>query len=204
MASDFGLHFPNPPQPNSSEDHAAESQQHPRRHSAAVRLVDFDHIIFEAPSEASDPQPSLFDHSISTFPMMNTSQSDIRNQPPDDMLSTSTYAGTETNTRSSPHSKHKLTVPEQDTKDAIDGENAVDLIGMDTMYSPDTAVDNPYIQPFLAHLTKDLKHILELSPFIIEQENLKRTLKNFAWRLHGESSNPFQWESSVTLHRKSE
>ncbi|KAF7541960.1 hypothetical protein G7Z17_g11861 [Cylindrodendrum hubeiense] len=36
----------------------------------------------------------------------------------------------------------------------------------------------------------------------IATEYLDPVLKEFAWKLHGESSNPFQWEASVIIHRK--
>jgi hypothetical protein len=73
----------------------------------------------------------------------------------------------------------------------------------ETTYSLDDDQDNsqaPYIQVFAGEIAKYLKGVLNISEFA--WANFDSVLKKFAWRLHGESSNPFQWEAAVTLHQQ--
>ncbi|KAK7409283.1 hypothetical protein QQX98_008523 [Neonectria punicea] len=60
-----------------------------------------------------------------------------------------------------------------------------------------------YLQAFAGQLHKDLKH--RLGDICIEDataEYLDQVLREFAWMLHGESSNPFQQEASRIIDRK--
>ncbi|RYP73035.1 hypothetical protein DL771_003903 [Monosporascus sp. 5C6A] len=75
----------------------------------------------------------------------------------------------------------------------------------ETSYSLVSTLDDPepYLQAFSNQLSKDLSDIFDNSTSSgIEPEYLETALKTFAWKLNGESSNPFQWGASVTLHQK--
>ncbi|KAL7914184.1 hypothetical protein GGI35DRAFT_490474 [Trichoderma velutinum] len=83
---------------------------------------------------------------------------------------------------------------------------ATDDCDVETTYSIDTLSDDPklrYLQVFVEQLVKDMKQISgEFCFRNIETEYLDPVLREFAWKLHSESSNPFQWEASVIIHRK--
>ncbi|KAF4338945.1 hypothetical protein FBEOM_7121 [Fusarium beomiforme] len=75
-----------------------------------------------------------------------------------------------------------------------------------TIYSFDTLSDDPklqYFQAFIDQLAEDVRAdsgsiaLKDLGP-----EFLGNSLREFAWKLHGESVNPFQLETSVIIHRK--
>lgn len=75
-----------------------------------------------------------------------------------------------------------------------------------TIYSIETLADDPklhYFQAFVDQLAHDVKTgaesvaLRDLGP-----DFLGHALKEFAWKLHEESSNPFQLETSVIIHRK--
>ncbi|KIL85182.1 hypothetical protein FAVG1_11611 [Fusarium avenaceum] len=76
----------------------------------------------------------------------------------------------------------------------------------ETTYSIDSRLDDPklqYLQVFAEQLADDINSAsADLSIEGIEAEYLDTVLREFAWKLHGESSNPFEWEASVVLHRK--
>ncbi|KKP00556.1 hypothetical protein THAR02_07334 [Trichoderma harzianum] len=75
-----------------------------------------------------------------------------------------------------------------------------------TTYSTESLSDDPkllYLQVFAEQLAKDMKQVSDEFCFEnIEAGYLDDVLKEFAWKLHNESSNPFQWEASVILNRK--
>ncbi|KAH8696893.1 hypothetical protein GQ44DRAFT_119407 [Phaeosphaeriaceae sp. PMI808] len=73
-----------------------------------------------------------------------------------------------------------------------------------TTYSIDPLLDDStdiYLQIFADRLQHDTEQlsgewtISDMPPSCLEQ-----TLRAFAWQLHAESSNPFQWETSLILH----
>ncbi|MBE3042410.1 hypothetical protein IMZ48_07490 [Candidatus Bathyarchaeota archaeon] len=76
---------------------------------------------------------------------------------------------------------------------------------MDTIYSlasQESNLNHSYIQPFLDQFSNDCPEILSDSGAPgAEPEYLEKALKEFASRLHAESSNPFQWGAAVTLHK---
>ncbi|KAL3482183.1 hypothetical protein BJX99DRAFT_252899 [Aspergillus californicus] len=60
-----------------------------------------------------------------------------------------------------------------------------------------------YMRAFATQLNNDLICDSERSAISnIDYSYLSSVLKAFAWKLHGESSNPFQWEASATLRQK--
>ena len=77
-----------------------------------------------------------------------------------------------------------------------------------TIYSIDSRPDDPklpYIQAFTNQLGQDIKSVSGRLCFPdIPSKYFNTMLKAFAWKLHGESSNPFQWETSVILHQQRE
>ncbi|KAM0214176.1 hypothetical protein ACHAQI_003800 [Fusarium lateritium] len=75
-----------------------------------------------------------------------------------------------------------------------------------SIYSNETLTDDPklhYFQAFVDQLAEDVKIgsegmiLKDLGP-----DYLDHALREFAWKLHEESSNPFQLETSVIIHRK--
>ncbi|KAH6976285.1 hypothetical protein BKA56DRAFT_488826 [Ilyonectria sp. MPI-CAGE-AT-0026] len=75
----------------------------------------------------------------------------------------------------------------------------------ETTYSMDSILDDTklvYLQAFSDQLSRDLIDDSN-NPRAsgLKQDYLEMALKTFAWKLHGESSNPFQWWASVVLHR---
>jgi hypothetical protein len=75
-----------------------------------------------------------------------------------------------------------------------------------TIYSIETLADDPklrYFQVFVDQLAEDVRTgadgmvLRDLGP-----DHLDHALREFAWKLHEESSNPFQLETSVIIHRK--
>lgn len=77
---------------------------------------------------------------------------------------------------------------------------------VETTYSVETISDIPklrYLQDFAEQLTEDMKQFSdEPSLGNIGAEHIDTMLREFAWKLHGESVNPFQWETSVILHKR--
>ncbi|KAK4072053.1 hypothetical protein Trihar35433_4117 [Trichoderma harzianum] len=75
-----------------------------------------------------------------------------------------------------------------------------------TTYSTESLSDDPklrYLQVFAEQLVNDMKQVSDEFCFEnIEAGYLDDVLKEFAWKLHNESSSPFQWEASVILNRK--
>ncbi|KAF9786523.1 hypothetical protein IL306_002721 [Fusarium sp. DS 682] len=76
----------------------------------------------------------------------------------------------------------------------------------ETTYSVDSRSDDTklqYLQEFAEKLADDIKSgSATLSIEEMEAQYLDSVLKEFAWKLYGESSNPFEWEASVVFHRK--
>ncbi|PGG95740.1 hypothetical protein AJ79_09893 [Helicocarpus griseus UAMH5409] len=84
-------------------------------------------------------------------------------------------------------------------KDDCDGETVFSINS-----SPDDQ-KSPYIQTFTNQLMQDIWNISGYSNIIdIPSSYFASVLRVFAWKLHGESSTPFQWEASVILRQKSE
>lgn len=85
-------------------------------------------------------------------------------------------------------------------------QQVTDDCDVETTYSVDTLLDEPklrYLQAFAEQLAKDMKQISDEFCFgSIEAECLVPMLREFAWKLHSESSSPFQWEASVIIHKK--
>jgi hypothetical protein len=75
-----------------------------------------------------------------------------------------------------------------------------------TTYSVDSAPDDlekDYIWAFARRLLQDVESASGVTNISkIPSSYISDTLRAFSWRLHHESSNPFQWGTSVTLHRK--
>ncbi|KAG5762801.1 hypothetical protein H9Q72_009105 [Fusarium xylarioides] len=75
-----------------------------------------------------------------------------------------------------------------------------------TMYSFDTLSDDPkflYFQAFVDQLAEDVRAAADGTILQnVGQGFLDQTLRDFAWKLHEESTNPFQLETSVIIHRK--
>ncbi|RKL38933.1 hypothetical protein BFJ72_g7063 [Fusarium proliferatum] len=75
-----------------------------------------------------------------------------------------------------------------------------------TTYSFDTLSDDPkfvYFQAFIDQLAEDVKAATDGTILQnVGQVFLDQTLRDFAWKLHEESINPFQLETSVIIHRK--
>ncbi|PNP55756.1 hypothetical protein THARTR1_03976 [Trichoderma harzianum] len=99
------------------------------------------------------------------------------------------------------HNSYPLAEEETDEQRGV-----TDDCDVETTYSVDTLSDEPklrYLQVFAEQLAKDMKQISDEFCFSnIEAEYLNPMLREFAWKLHGESSNPFQWEASVIIHKK--
>lgn len=87
-----------------------------------------------------------------------------------------------------------------------EAEQHTDDCDAETIYSIDSRLNDPklqYLHVFAEQLADDIKSVsADLSIEGIEAEYLDSVLREFAWNLHGESSNPFEWEASVVLHRK--
>ncbi|EWY81382.1 hypothetical protein FOYG_15642 [Fusarium oxysporum NRRL 32931] len=75
-----------------------------------------------------------------------------------------------------------------------------------TTYSFDTLSDDPklqYFQAFIDQLAEDVRAATDGTTLKdVGQGFLDQTLRDFAWKLHEESTNPFQLETSVIIHRK--
>ncbi|TXB96893.1 hypothetical protein FocTR4_00011439 [Fusarium oxysporum f. sp. cubense] len=75
-----------------------------------------------------------------------------------------------------------------------------------TTYSFDTLSDDPklqYFQAFIDQLAEDVRAATDGTTLKdVGQGFLDQTLRDFAWKLHEESINPFQLETSVIIHRK--
>ncbi|KAH6892893.1 hypothetical protein B0T10DRAFT_509295 [Thelonectria olida] len=75
-----------------------------------------------------------------------------------------------------------------------------------TTYSVQTLSDNPksqYLQAFASQLEQDIRCGSEGGCIDnVGTKCLDFALREFAWKLHEESSNPFQREASVTINRK--
>ncbi|KAL1606088.1 hypothetical protein SLS59_003213 [Nothophoma quercina] len=61
-----------------------------------------------------------------------------------------------------------------------------------------------YLHEFTSRLTKDAEKLGHARLSELPASMLAKVLKEFAQRLHAEASTPFQWETSVILHRKQE
>lgn len=88
------------------------------------------------------------------------------------------------------------------------GESGNDRAECDTAttYSFDTLSDDPkfvYFQAFIDQLAEDVRAATDGTILQnVGQVFLDQTLRDFAWKLHEESTNPFQLETSVIIHRK--
>ncbi|KAM0250769.1 hypothetical protein ACHAP5_001986 [Fusarium lateritium] len=75
-----------------------------------------------------------------------------------------------------------------------------------TIYSMETLADDPklhYFQVFVDQLADDVRTGSESMVLKdLKPDYLDNALKEFAWKLHEESSNSFQLETSVIIHRK--
>ncbi|KAF5636788.1 uncharacterized protein FTJAE_5984 [Fusarium tjaetaba] len=75
-----------------------------------------------------------------------------------------------------------------------------------TTYSFDTLSDDPkfvYFQAFIDQLADDVRAAADGAILQnLGQGFLDQTLRDFAWKLHEESTNPFQLETSVIIHRR--
>ncbi|KAF5979301.1 hypothetical protein FCOIX_5357 [Fusarium coicis] len=75
-----------------------------------------------------------------------------------------------------------------------------------TTYSFNTLSDDPkfvYFQAFIDQLADDLRAASDGTILQkLGQRFLDQTLRDFAWKLHEESTNPFQLEISVIIHRR--
>ncbi|KAF5968826.1 hypothetical protein FBULB1_10542 [Fusarium bulbicola] len=75
-----------------------------------------------------------------------------------------------------------------------------------TTYSFDTLSDDPkfvYFQAFIDQLAEDVRAAADGAVLQnVGQGFLDQILRDFAWKLHEESTNPFQLETSVIIHRK--
>ena len=88
-----------------------------------------------------------------------------------------------------------------------ENEQQVEEVDVQTTYSVETVSEDErleYLQGFAFRLTEDVEKLGRLSLTNLPPSVLTRLLKEFAQRLHAEASNPFQWETSVILHRKQE
>ncbi|KAM0195699.1 hypothetical protein ACHAPI_006251 [Fusarium lateritium] len=96
-------------------------------------------------------------------------------------------------------SEDQSNLNEQHTKEHEEPDTA-------TIYSIETLADDPklhYFQVFVDQLAEDVRtgaNGMVLRDF--GPDYLDHALKEFAWKLHEESSNPFQLETSVIIHRK--
>ncbi|KAF5636038.1 hypothetical protein F52700_5352 [Fusarium sp. NRRL 52700] len=85
-------------------------------------------------------------------------------------------------------------------------ENNRDEYDTATTYSFDTLSDDPkfvYFQAFIHQLAEDVRVTADGTALKdIGKEFLDQTLRDFAWKLHEESTTPFQLETSVIIHRK--
>ncbi|CAJ0554667.1 Ff.00g131800.m01.CDS01 [Fusarium sp. VM40] len=151
------------------------------------------------------PSVSMFDFSIQSG---GTQPSTVPTSAP---LVPPRVSGTAQKADLSPVEKHK---PPSDCLDDL--EDLSILIGQHTgvheesdtatIYSIETLADDPklhYFQVFVDQLAEDVRTgaegmvLKDLGP-----DNLDHALKEFAWKLYEESSNPFQLETSVIIHRK--
>ncbi|CVL04069.1 uncharacterized protein FMAN_14837 [Fusarium mangiferae] len=88
------------------------------------------------------------------------------------------------------------------------GESGNDRAECDTAttYSFDTLSDDPkfvYFQAFIDQLAEDVRAATDGTILqTVGRVFLDQTLRDFAWKLHEESTNPFQLETSVIIHRK--
>ncbi|KAH6619042.1 hypothetical protein C7974DRAFT_40741 [Boeremia exigua] len=97
--------------------------------------------------------------------------------------------------------KESLTLIEDSTKEA----STLVEDGVETIYSLDglnTGPKSQRIQTFVSQLTQDVTQ--DFSSYVkdIEPSNLVDIVRTFARRLYEESTDPFQWETSVVLHQK--
>ncbi|KLJ10556.1 hypothetical protein EMPG_14063 [Blastomyces silverae] len=157
------------------------------------------------------PQSSLFDRddrSIDNFPStVATSQGRTKVEalpsiPDLSELDTTLHSGPGTNDAEvilGDDFNHEAEPAAYTAKDDCDAE---------TTCSIDSGPDDqksPYVQAFTNRLTQDIKNISGLSNITdIPSSYFNSVLRVFAWKLHGESSTPFQWEASVILRRKRE
>jgi hypothetical protein len=85
-------------------------------------------------------------------------------------------------------------------------ENKHDDFDTATTYSVNTLSNDPklqYFQAFIDQLTEDVRACADGKTLKdVGQGFLDEMLRDFAWKLHEESTNPFQLETSVIIHRK--
>lgn len=164
-------------------------------------------------AESAYTQSSTLDHTLrsrgtkpSTVPtsylgMKGQGPRQVPAIPEAEELEIKTQRGAGSTNADSLHSSYPLL--EEETEEQ---QPATDDCDVETTYSIDTLSDEPklrYLQVFAEQLAKDMKQISDEFCFSnIEAEYLDPMLREFAWKLHNESSNPFQWETSVIIHRK--
>ncbi|KAG7426624.1 Vegetative incompatibility protein HET-E-1 [Fusarium oxysporum f. sp. raphani] len=165
------------------------------------------YISVNSEGTADSPQSSTFDltiHSRETCPSTVPASLPHKSQRPssDPTVSQRTMQQTE----------------EEETMSSVQGregedrsppgkcENERDNFDTATTYSVGTLSDDPkfqYFQAFIGQLTEDVGAGADGTTLKdVGQSFLDQTLRDFAWRLHEESTNPFQLETSVIIHRK--
>ncbi|KAJ6161291.1 hypothetical protein N7470_004687 [Penicillium chermesinum] len=91
-------------------------------------------------------------------------------------------------------------------KSDIEEDSVPDYCDAETTYSIGFALDHRpllYVRAFADQLACDMKNISNVSNFSdISAQHLDHLLRIFSWKLHRESSTPFQWEAAVALHRE--
>jgi WD40 repeat protein len=165
-------------------------------------------------SVGSLPQSSVFDRddrSRGTYSStVATSQARTKAEAPPPASSIPELSGLETTLHSGPGTDHAEATSRDEFNPEAETEKhaARDDCDAETTYSIDSAPDDPkliYIRVFTYRLAQDIKNISNLLNISdIPSSYFDHVLKAFAWKLHGESSNPFEWETSVILHQKRE
>ncbi|RYP66171.1 hypothetical protein DL771_007947 [Monosporascus sp. 5C6A] len=112
-------------------------------------------------------------------------------------LETALHPGLETD--------HAETIPRDNFNTEAETEeyNVTDDRDAETTCSIDSAPDDSklhYIRAFTDQLARDVSNTSSVSD--IASGYFDHGLKAFAWKLHGESSNPFQWGAAVDLYKK--
>lgn len=115
-------------------------------------------------------------------------------------LEIETQREAESSNAESLHSSYSLTEEETEEQQRITDDDDIE-----TTSSINTLLDDPslrYLQIFTEQLIKDMKQVSDAFDFEnIEIGYLDPMLREFAWKLISESTNPFQWEASVIIHR---
>ena len=90
----------------------------------------------------------------------------------------------------------------EETEDPIE----IDYDDGATTYSIDSSsddMDTEYLQAFAHCLARDVENASNIRDISdVPSSYMSQLLRGFSWKLHEESSNPFQWGTCVTLHRQ--